>query len=108
MLTRRSAAHESSAVRNLAVGSPGYERNLTSLARAFKAGNGAGVPGGPYGGASAGAIHQAQAFIYNQLHRQAGMLAYVDIIRYLTVFCACMIPLLFFIPKPPKNIQAGH
>jgi DHA2 family multidrug resistance protein len=108
MLTRRTAAHESSAVRALGPGNAGYDRNVTQLAGAFKAGNGAGVPGGPYGGASAGAIHQAQAFIYNQLHRQAGMLAYVDIIRYLTIFCACMIPLLFFIPRPPKNIQAGH
>jgi hypothetical protein len=34
--------------------------------------------------------------------------AYVDIIRYLTIFCACMIPLLFFIPRPPKHVQAGH
>jgi DHA2 family multidrug resistance protein len=32
----------------------------------------------------------------------------VDIIRYLTIFCAAMIPLLFFIPKPPKHIEAGH
>jgi DHA2 family multidrug resistance protein len=107
-LTRRSAAHESSMVRALGPGSAGYDRNMTSLAGAFKAGNGAGVQGGPYGGASAGAIHQAQGFIYNQMHRQAGALAYVDIIRYLTIFCACMIPLLFFIPKPPKNIEAGH
>jgi DHA2 family multidrug resistance protein len=89
-------------------GNPGFERSVTSLARAFKMGNGAGVSGGPYGGASAGAIHQAEAFIYQQMHQQAGMLAYVDIIRYLTVFCACMIPLLFFIPKPPKHIAAGH
>jgi DHA2 family multidrug resistance protein len=107
-LTRRSAAHESSMVRALGPGSAGYDRNITSLAAAFKGGNGAGIQGGPYGGASAGAIHQAQGFIYNQMHRQAGALAYVDIIRYLTVFCACMIPLLFFIPKPPKHIEAGH
>jgi len=32
----------------------------------------------------------------------------VDIIRDLAVFCACMIPLLFFIPRPPKHVQAGH
>jgi DHA2 family multidrug resistance protein len=108
MLTRRSLAHETSMVRQLTPGNAGYARNVTSLARAFKAGHGAGVPNGPYGGASLGAIHQAQGFIYNQLHRQAGMLAYVDIIRYLCVFCACMIPLLFFIPKPPKNLRGGH
>jgi DHA2 family multidrug resistance protein len=34
----------------------------------------------------------------------------VDIIHYLMLFCACMIPVLFFIPKPPKNVSpsAGH
>jgi DHA2 family multidrug resistance protein len=36
------------------------------------------------------------------------MLSYVDIIYYMAAFCACMIPLLFFIPKPPKNVHAGH
>jgi DHA2 family multidrug resistance protein len=108
MLTRRSAAHESSMIRAMTPGSPGFDANVQSLARAFKGGNGAGIQGGAYGGASSGAIYQAQGFIYNQMHRQAGALAYVDIIRYLTIFCACMIPLLFFIPKPPKHIDAGH
>jgi len=42
------------------------------------------------------------------MHRQAANLGYVDIIRDLMVFCACMIPVLFFIPKPPKHVQAGH
>jgi DHA2 family multidrug resistance protein len=42
------------------------------------------------------------------MHRQAAMLAYIDIIRYLTIFCACMIPVLFFIPKPPKGMHMGH
>jgi MFS transporter, DHA2 family, multidrug resistance protein len=110
MLLRRTAAHENSMIRRLVPGSPGFDRNVQSIAGAFKAGNGAGVTGGPYGGASAGAIHQAQGFIYNQLHRQAGVLGYVDIIRYLTIFCAVMIPVLFFIPKPPKHASpsAGH
>jgi DHA2 family multidrug resistance protein len=110
MLVRRTTAHESSIVRRLVPGSPAYDRNLRSLAGAFRGGNGAGVTGGSNGGASLGAIHQAQAFIYNQMHRQAGTLAYVDIIRYLTLFCAAMLPLLFFLPKPPKNAaaSAGH
>jgi DHA2 family multidrug resistance protein len=89
-------------------GNPGFIAQVTSLAGRFKPGNGKGVSDGPFGGASAGAIHQAQAFIYNQMHRQAGMLAYIDIIRYLTIFAACMIPLLFFIPRPPKGAQGGH
>src|SRR6201985_3140631 len=108
MLIRRTAAHETSMVRNMNTGSPGFMAQVTALASRFKPGNGQGITGGPFNGASNGAIHQAQAFIYNQLHRQAAMLAYIDIIRYLTIFCACMIPLLFFIPKPQKGMHAGH
>jgi DHA2 family multidrug resistance protein len=117
MLTRRTAAHESSAVRDLTPANPGYRAWLHSLQGAFKGGNGTappvagGIAGhGGGGGASFGATHAAQAYIYNMLHRQAATLAYVDIIRYLTIFCAAMIPLLFFLPKPPKNARgsAGH
>jgi MFS transporter, DHA2 family, multidrug resistance protein len=108
MLIRRTAAHETSMVRNMNMGSPGFMAQVTALAGRFKPGNGQGITGGPFNGASTGAIHQAQAFIYNQMHRQAAMLAYIDIIRYLTIFCACMIPLLFFIPKPQKGMHAGH
>jgi DHA2 family multidrug resistance protein len=107
MLTRRTAAHESSMVRNLTPASAGYARWLKALEGNFKAGNG---QAGAKGGASAGATHQAQAYIYNMLHMQSATLAYVDIIRYLTLFCACMIPLLFLIPRPPKDASAsaGH
>jgi len=117
MLTRRTAAHESSAVRNLTPANPGYRAWMHSLEGAFKGGNGTAPPvagaiagHGGGGGASFGATHAAQAYIYNMLHRQAATLAYVDIIRYLTIFCAAMIPLLFFLPKPPKNAaaSAGH
>ena len=108
MLTRRTAAHENSMIRKLAAGSIGYERGVSSLAKKFKAGNGQGVTGGSFGGASLGAIHKAQASIYNQMHAQAATLSYVDIIRYLALFCGCMLPLLFFIPRPPKNARMGH
>jgi DHA2 family multidrug resistance protein len=108
MLIRGEAAHESNMVRNLQSGNAGFNEQVTRLAGAFRSGNGTGVKGGPFGGASQGAIHQAQGFLYNQLHAQAANLAYVDIIRDLSVFCACMIPLLFFIPRPPKHAQMGH
>ena len=110
MLTRRTAAHEAAMVRGLTTASTGFNSQVQALTGLFKAGNGHGTSGGPYSGASAGAIHQAQGWIYNQLHRQAATLAYVDIIHYFVVFCACMLPLLFFIPKPAKNAaqSAGH
>jgi DHA2 family multidrug resistance protein len=96
MLTRRTAAHESNMVRNLSTGNPAFNQKVDSLKGAF--------------GHGAQAVHSAQAYIYNQLHRQATMLAYLDIIQYLAVFCAFMLPLLFFIPRPPKNASpsAGH
>jgi len=105
MLTRRTAAHESSMVRDLGPQNAGYRGWLKSLEAAFKGGNGAPPVSGR---ASLGATHHAQAYIYTMLHRQAATLAYVDIIRYLTIFCACMIPLLFFIPRPPKHARPGH
>jgi DHA2 family multidrug resistance protein len=105
MLTRRTAAHESSMVRDLGPQNAGYRGWLKSLEGAFKAGNGTSPVSGR---ATLGATHQAQAYVYNMLHRQSATLAYIDIIRYLTIFCACMIPLLFFIPRPPKHVQAGH
>ena len=110
MLLRREAAHESMMVRYLTPASDAFKAQVNAMSHAFKPGNGTGPSGGAYSGASFGAIHQAQAFIYNQMHRQAATLAYVDIIEYLCLFCACMIPLLFFIPKPPKNAaaSAGH
>jgi len=96
MLTRRSAAHETNMVRNLTFGNPAFNARIDDMKGLF--------------GKGAAGSHSAQAYIYNQLHRQAGMLAYLDIIMYLAVFCACMLPLLFFIPRPPKHVSAsaGH
>lgn len=108
MLTRRTAAHENAMVRQMVPGTPGFDRSVRTLAGAYKAGNGAGVPGGSFGGASLGAIHKAQAAIYNQMHAQAATLSYVDIIHDLALFCGCMIPLLFLIPRPPKHLKPGH
>lgn len=96
MLTRRTATHETNMVRNLTTANPAFVNQVDALKHAF--GNGQ------------QAIHTAQAYIYDQLHRQAAMLAYLDIIQYLGIFCACMLPLLFLIPRPPKHIDpsAGH
>jgi DHA2 family multidrug resistance protein len=107
MLTRRTAAHESMMTRNLTTGNQGFMNQVRAIAHSFSGGNGAGPAGG---GPSPGAIHAAQAYFYNQMHRQAATLAYIDIIQYMAIFCACMIPLLVFIPRLPKNASpsAGH
>jgi DHA2 family multidrug resistance protein len=96
MLLRRTAAHESHMVRNLTSANPAFNAQVNALKGSF--------------GQGFQAVHMAQAYIYQQLHRQAAMLAYLDIIQYLSIFCACMLPLLFFIPRPPKHASksAGH
>ncbi len=103
MLIRRTAAHENNMIRNLTSGNQAFMNQVAKLKGMFGGHSG----GNPLTGTGS---HAAQAYIYNQLHRQAGMLAYLDIIQYLVIFCACMLPLLFFIPKPPKNASpsAGH
>ncbi len=100
MLTRRTAAHESNMIRNLTTGNQAFVEQVKKLKEMF----GGHAGGNPMLGDAA---HTAQAYIYNQLHRQAGMLAYLDIIQYLVIFCACMLPLLFFIPKPPAHLDPG-
>jgi MFS transporter, DHA2 family, multidrug resistance protein len=103
MLTRRTAAHENNMVRNLTTGNQAFVSQVSKLKGMF----GGHASGNPMTGKGS---YAAQAYIYNQLHRQAAMLSYLDIIQYLTIFCACMIPLLFFIPRPPKHASAsaGH
>jgi DHA2 family multidrug resistance protein len=103
MLTRRSAAHETHMVRNLTSGNQAFMDRVAKLKGMF----GGHSSGNPMTGAGS---HTAQAYLYNELHRQSGMLAYLDIIQYMAIFCACMLPLLFFIPRPPKHASAsaGH
>jgi DHA2 family multidrug resistance protein len=62
------------------------------------------------GGPGIGGVHNAQAYIYGMLHRQAAMLAYMDIVAVLAVFCALMIPLVLLIGKikPAGDGPAMH
>lgn len=98
MLSRGSQKHESYMIRNLTPSSAGYVNQVNRLKGMFGgSGNSAGPGFG--GGASQSGISTAQAFIYQQLHRQSAMLAYMDIIAILAVFCFLMIPLVFLIGK---------
>ena len=96
-LARGSQRHEAYMVRNLLPGNPGFTEQVNQLKPRFY--GGANV--GPAFGAGRGAagIHAAQGYIYNQLHRQSAMLAYLDVISFLAVFCALMIPLVLLIGK---------
>src|SRR5882757_4137455 len=91
MLSRGQQRHEAYMIRNLVQGNTAFENQIRMLKDHF-GGTGNDVVSGP-------GVHTAQAYIYNQLHSQSAMLAYMDIIAIFFVFCLCMIPLVFLIGK---------
>ena len=109
MLSRGSQRHEAYMIRHLTPSSSSYVDQVNRLKHMFGGGGNTAGPGFGAGSGQSG-ISTAQAFIYNQLHRQSAMLAYMDIIAILAVFCFLMIPLVFLIPHiaPPKNGPAMH
>jgi MFS transporter, DHA2 family, multidrug resistance protein len=108
MLLRREQAHESAMVRNLVPGNEAFRNQVNRLKGLFNGGGNGAASG--FGGSATGNLHTAQAFLYNQMHRQSAMLAYMDIIAVLAVFCACMVPLVFLIgrTKAPAGDAPVH
>jgi len=108
MLSRGAQKHEASMVRNFTRGSAGFANQVNRLKPLF--GGGGNGSGGVFGGGNLGGTHAAESFIYAQLHRQSAMLAYLDIVAFLAIFCAVMIPLVFMIGKikPAADGPAMH
>jgi DHA2 family multidrug resistance protein len=107
MLSRGSQRHEAYMVRHLTPNNRSFVDQVNRLKPFF----GGGAPNPGFGGGrGGGGVFAAQGFIYNQLHRQSAMLAYMDIVAVLAVFCFLMIPLVLLIPHiaPPKGGPAMH
>jgi DHA2 family multidrug resistance protein len=107
MLSRGSQRHEAYMTRHLAPNSGGFIDQVNRLKPLFHGG----APNSTFGGGrGADGVFAAQGFIYQQLHRQSAMLAYMDIVAVLAVFCFLMIPLVLMIPHiaPPKGGPAMH
>ncbi|HEV2645588.1 MAG TPA: DHA2 family efflux MFS transporter permease subunit [Acidobacteriaceae bacterium] len=108
MLTRRSQAHEANMVRSLTPANEAFRNQVNRMKGLFSGGGNASAGG--FGGKLSGNVHTAQAFIYQQMHRQSAMLAYMDIIAILGVFCVCMIPLVLAMGRirPPGGDAPVH
>ena len=109
MLSRGTQRHEAYMIRNMTVGSQSFMNQVNRLKPLFH--GGADSAGSSFGaGAGSGGIQTAQAFIYNQMHRQSAMLAYMDIVAALAIFCGLMIPLVLSIGKikPAADGPAVH
>ncbi|RXH58349.1 Inner membrane component of tripartite multidrug resistance system [Granulicella sibirica] len=104
MLSRGTQRHESHMVRDLTSGNQAFVDQVNHLK---------GVFGGSAHDANAmigKGASTAQAYIYQQMHRQSSMLAYLDIISIFCVFCFCMIPVVLAIGKikPPSGDAPMH
>ncbi len=101
MLSRGQQRHEAYMIRNLTPDTTAFQNQVVALKKSF-GGTGQGTVTGQ-------GVHTAQAYIYNLLHRQSAMLAYLDIIAIFAVFCFCMIPLVFMIGKiKPATDAPAH
>jgi DHA2 family multidrug resistance protein len=94
MLARRAQSHQQNMVRDMNSGSQAFTDRLNSVSSYLQGRS------GPGGGNHVDAVAAAQGNIYNMLHNQSQMLAYLDIIAVLAVFTGIMIPLIWLVRKP--------
>jgi DHA2 family multidrug resistance protein len=101
MLARRAQAHQQVMVRDMNSGNLAFTDRVNSVASYLQSRS------GPGGGNHADAIAAAQGNVYGMLHSQSQMLAYLDIIAVLAIFCSIMIPLVWLVKKPaPASSEA--
>jgi DHA2 family multidrug resistance protein len=93
-LARRTQAHMANMTRNLTPSDPAFQQRIHALSRIFA--NHGLVPNANAGG------FMAQAYIYQQMFRQAQMLSYLDIIAMLSIGCFLMLPFVAFLGKLKK------
>ena len=94
MLARRSQNHQNAIVQHLTAGSSAFQDRINSLAGFLQNSRGPGT------GNHADAMMAAQGNIYGMVRAQSQMLAYLDIIAIMVVFCFLMVPLVWIVPKP--------
>jgi DHA2 family multidrug resistance protein len=93
LLTRRTAAHQNEILNSVPITSRAFQNSLSGAQHALSS------TFGP-----ANSLHPAEGVIYNQLHQQAALWAFVDILRWLCLlgFVCLGISWLF------KKVQPGH
>jgi DHA2 family multidrug resistance protein len=89
MLARRAQYHQSVLVSHLTPFDSTYQAALQNAGRALEA----------RGATAADAAVQAQALLYGQVQRQAGMLAFADAFRVFAILFVVVIPLMFLMKR---------
>ena len=103
MLARRQQFHQSRLGASISQSSAVLQNQVDTLARYLVEHGGRAV-------SLAQGKALAQGSIYSQFLRQVTMLAYLDVIKVLAIAMLLLIPLVFFMKRPPKGKSApmGH
>jgi DHA2 family multidrug resistance protein len=97
MLARQMQRHQNVLAQHMNAGDAGYSNSLNQLKMFF---------GNIVGGGSGFTGPVAQAYIYGQMQRQTGMLAYLDIIIVLATVTAIMVPMPLLMQKMKRGGEA--
>ena len=60
--------------------------------------------GGAIGGAAPNQAYAGMALLYSKVQEQASLLAYMDQYRMFAYMLLCMLPIVFFLKRPPKVV----
>jgi DHA2 family multidrug resistance protein len=97
MLARHQQIHQQYLVQHVNGGSAAYLQHAGLLTRQLLTRT----------AALTDAQTKALLMIYRSVQAQASVLSYIDILQSLSIICACMIPLVLLMRRPPKGTQAA-
>ena len=97
VLARHQQVHQQYLVQHVYGSSPAYLQQTSSLSGQLLTST----------AALADAQTKAMLNIYQSLQAQASVLSYIDILQAISMFCACMIPLVFLMKRPPHGTTAA-
>ena len=97
VLARHQQTHQQHLVQHVSGGSAAYLERAGLLTRHLLAS----------GTAFTDAQRKAILIIYQSVETQASVLSYIDVLRFLAMLCACMVPLVFLMKKPPRGTAAS-
>ena len=97
VLARHQQVHQAYLVQHVFSSSSAYQQQLGALTQRL----------GQQMAAHTDAQYAAMLRLYNSLQAQASVLSYIDVLQSLSIFCGCMIPLVFLMKKPPKGTKTA-
>jgi DHA2 family multidrug resistance protein len=94
MLTRHTAAHQNEILNSVPLTSRPFQNSLTGARHALT---------NTFGPANT--LHPAQSLIYGELHRQAALWAFVDVLRWLSLLGFVCLAIAWLLKKVPLGHQ---